>query len=150
MIVGADRLPEFAGRVTLVDGGFDPLHRGHIAYFSAAADLGLPVLCNVSGDAWVARKHPALLPHAERCTLVDAIRYVDFTHPSQSSTAEVLALARPRFYAKGSDWRGRLPDAELAICEAERIEIVYLDTAVDSSTAILQRYVERLDGSKSA
>lgn len=145
MIVGGDRLAELAGHVTLVDGGFDPLHPGHVAYFRAAAELGLPVLCNVSGDAWVERKHPPLLSQRGRCELVDAIRYVDYTHPSQSSTADVLKLARPRFYAKGADWRGRLPSEELETCEREGIEVVFLETVVDSSTAILRRYAKRLE-----
>ena len=28
--------------VTIVTGGFDPLHSGHIAYFKAAKELGNP------------------------------------------------------------------------------------------------------------
>ena len=143
MIVATDRLGELAGRVTLVDGGFDPLHPGHVAYFRAAAELGLLVLCNVSGDDWVSRKHPPLLPQAQRCELIDAIRYVDYTHASSTSTAEVLALARPKHYAKGADWRGKLPDEELAVCEREGIEIVYLDTVLDSSTDVLRRFLDR-------
>ena len=124
----------------MVDGGFDPLHHGHVAYFEAAAALGLPVLCNVTRDEWVAAKHPLVLAQAERGAVVDAIRFVAFTHLSQVSTAEVLRLLEPRFYAKGADWRGRLPEEELAICAERRIEVVYLDTVVDSSTAILERY----------
>jgi cytidyltransferase-like protein len=143
VIVATAGLGELAGRVTLVDGGFDPLHPGHVAYFRAAAALGLPVLCNVSGDEWVSRKHRPLLPQAQRCELVDAIRYVDYTHPSSTSTAEVLAVARPKIYAKGADWRGRLPAEELAVCEREGIEVAYLDTVLDSSTAILRRYAEQ-------
>jgi glycerol-3-phosphate cytidylyltransferase-like family protein len=142
VIVASERLAELAGRVTLVDGGFDPLHPGHVAYFRAAAALGLPVLCNVSGDDWVARKHPPLLTQAQRCELIDAIRHVDYTHASSTSTAEVLSLARPKLYAKGADWRGRLPDEELATCEREGIEVVYLDTVLDSSTDVLRRYLD--------
>lgn len=146
MIVPTERLPELAGRVTMVDGGFDPLHGGHVAYFRAAAALGLPVFCNVSGDEWVEGKHPPLLPHDERAELVDAIRWVEYTHVSRIPTAEVLARVRPRFYAKGADWRDRLPDAEREACAEAGVEVVFLDTVVASSTAILGRYVERLRG----
>ena len=52
----------------------------------------------------------------------------------------MLAVLRPRFYVKGADWRGRLPDEELRICAEQGIEVVYLDTVIDSSTAILARY----------
>lgn len=140
MIVPTSGLPALRGRVTMVDGGFDPIHHGHVAYFEAAAGLGLPVLCNVAPDDWVARKHAPLLPQEARGTLVDAIRFVDYTHLSQTTTAEVLRLLEPRYYAKGEDWRGRLPEAEQEACSELEIEVVYLPTVRDSSTAILERY----------
>ena len=74
----------------MVDGGFDPLHAGHVAYFRAAAELGVPVLCNVSGDHYVATKHAPLLPEDERAAVIAAIRYVDHVHVSQTTTEEVL------------------------------------------------------------
>lgn len=124
----------------MVDGGFDPLHAGHIAYFRAAAELGLPVLCNVSADEWVAKKHPPLLPQAERAEVIDAIRYIAYTHPSSVPTVDVLRALEPRYYVKGEDWRGRLPNEELQACEERGIELVYLDTVTHSSTEILRRY----------
>ena len=141
MIVATEDLGRYRGAVTMVDGGFDPLHAGHIAYFRSAAELGLPVLCNVCPDEWIARKHPPLLGQAERATVLDAIRYLDYTHPSSLPTAEVLRLLAPRHYVKGADWRDRLPDEELAVCAGLGVDVVYLDTVVDSSTGILERYL---------
>jgi bifunctional ADP-heptose synthase (sugar kinase/adenylyltransferase) len=131
--------------VTLVDGGFDPLHPGHIAYFAAAADLGLPLLCNVAPDAWVARKHPPLLEQVQRATIVDAIRFVAYTHLAPGTTQSVLRQLGPRYYAKGADWRGRLPTEELAVCAELGTEVVYLDTVLESSTTLLDRYDRRRD-----
>jgi bifunctional ADP-heptose synthase (sugar kinase/adenylyltransferase) len=124
----------------MVDGGFDPLHHGHVAYFEAAAGLGLPVLCNVAPDEWVARKHRPLLRQAERAAVIDALRFVAYTHLAAGTTESVLRALVPRAYAKGADWRGRLPADEVAACEELGIEVVYLDTIVDSSTAVLERY----------
>ena len=146
MIVSTADLAGYRGRVTMVDGGFDPLHHGHIAYFQAAAELGLPVLCNISADEYVARKHPPFLDQAERAAIVDAVRFVDYTHLSQTETVEVLRLLEPRYYAKGADWRGRLPEAESAACADLGIEVVYLEAVLDSSTAILERYAVRSRG----
>jgi glycerol-3-phosphate cytidylyltransferase len=140
VIVATSELPHHRRAVTMVDGGFDPLHGGHIAYFRAAAELGRPVLCNVSGDDWVGRKHQPLLPQAERAELIDAIRFIDLVHVSSIPTVEVLAELEPRYYAKGADWEGRLPVEETELCAARGIEIVYLDTVLNSSTAILERY----------
>jgi D-beta-D-heptose 7-phosphate kinase/D-beta-D-heptose 1-phosphate adenosyltransferase len=140
VIVSTAELAQHRRAVTMVDGGFDPLHAGHVAYFEAAAGLGLPVLCNVSGDDWVARKHRPLLPQAERARVIDAIRWIDLVHLSSGPTVDVLAALEPRYYAKGADWKGRLPAEEAALCAERGIQIVYLDTVLDSSTAILDRY----------
>jgi glycerol-3-phosphate cytidylyltransferase-like family protein len=141
LIVATAALSDHRGLVTMVDGGFDPLHPGHIDYFEAAAGLGLPVLCNVAPDDWVARKHPPLLVQADRARLVDAIRFVSYTHLAVGPTEEVLRALVPRYYAKGADWSGRLPSEELAACAELGIEVVYLDTVVESSTGILERYL---------
>lgn len=140
MIVASADLDRLAGQVAMVDGGFDPLHPGHVEYFRAAAELELPVLCNVSSDEWVARKHVPLLTQEERAALIDAIRFVDYTHLSSGSTASVLRALRPRLYAKGADWEDRLPAEERRLCEELEIEIVFLDTVSRSSTDILLRY----------
>ena len=140
MIVATADLPALAGTVTMVDGGFDPLHPGHIAYFRAAAELGSPVLCNVAPDAWVARKHAPLLDQQERGVVLDAIRWLDYVHLAATSTAAVLRELRPRYYAKGDDWRGRLPEEETQLCAELGIEVAFLDTVLASSTAILERF----------
>jgi glycerol-3-phosphate cytidylyltransferase-like family protein len=140
VIVPTYDLAGYAGKVTMVDGGFDPLHHGHVAYFQAAAGLGLPVLCNVAPDDWVRRKHPPLLPQAERGEIIDAIRWVALVHLAHASTADVLRALHPRYYAKGADWEGRLPEEERRACREVGIEIVFLDTVIDSSSAILERY----------
>jgi glycerol-3-phosphate cytidylyltransferase-like family protein len=145
MIVATEDLGSHRRQVTMVDGGFDPLHHGHIAYFEAAAGLGLPVLCNVSSDEWVAGKHPVLLDQAERGAVIDALRWIDYTHLSRTSTVEVLRLLEPRYYAKGADWQGRLPDEEQAACTTLGIDVIYLDTVLGASSRVLERYDARRD-----
>jgi cytidyltransferase-like protein len=139
VIVPTGRLAEHRGLVTMVDGGFDPLHHGHVAYFEAAAGLGVPVLCNVASDAYVSRKHRPLLRQEERAALIDAIRWVDLVHLAAGPTAGVLRALAPRYYAKGSDWRDRLPAEELEVCAEQGTEVVFLDTVVASSSVILDR-----------
>ena len=101
MIVATDDLPSLQRKVAMVDGGFDPLHAGHVAYFRAVAELGVPVLCNVSGDEYVSRKHPPLLREAERVEVIDAIRYIDYVHLSHTSTVAVLRKLRPPLLREG-------------------------------------------------
>ncbi|MGE0444018.1 MAG: adenylyltransferase/cytidyltransferase family protein [Vicinamibacterales bacterium] len=141
MILSFDELAAHRHEVAMVDGAFDPLHRGHIEYFKAARALGVPVLCNVASDRYVRTKHRPLLPEEQRAAIIDAIRYVDFVHIYQIDTETVLRQLRPRYYVKGSDWRARgLPPEQIAICREHGIEIVYLDTVLDSSSRILKEY----------
>jgi cytidyltransferase-like protein len=127
--------------VAMVDGAFDPLHHGHIAYFKAARELGLPVLCNLASDRYVRTKHQPLLTETQRATVIDAIRYIDYVHIYQIDTETVLRQLRPRYYVKGSDWRARgLPPEQVTICGEHNIGIVYLDTVLASSSRLLQQF----------
>lgn len=143
MIVTFEELPGLAGTVAMVDGAFDPLHRGHIEYFRAASELGVPLLCNVASDAYVRTKHPPLLPEEQRAAVVDAIRFITYTHINGADTETILRQLRPRYYVKGSDWIGRLPPDQVTICRDHGIEIVYLDTVLDSSSRILEEFAAR-------
>lgn len=137
------RLAALRGAVTMVDGGFDPLHDGHVDYFRRATELGLPVLVNVTGDHYVARKHPVLLPADRRAVVIDALADVDYVHVSNGPTADVLAALQPRHYVKGADWEGRLPDEEVDICKSFGIDVVFLDTVRRSSTQLIIDVMER-------
>jgi len=143
MILTFDDLKAYHGAVAMVDGAFDPLHRGHIEYFRAAADLGVPLLCNVASDRYVRTKHPPLLPEEQRAAVVDAIRYISYTHVNQADTETILRELRPRYYVKGKDWDGRLPAEQVVICREHGIEIVYLDTVLDSSSRLLQQFASQ-------
>ena len=145
MILAFDDLGNYSGRVAMVDGAFDPLHRGHVEYFRAAAEqLDVPILCNVASDRYVRTKHPPLLSEDSRAAVVDAIRYITYTHINQFDTETILRQLRPKYYVKGRDWEGRLPPDQVTICREQGIEVVYLDTVLDSSTRILKDYSEQL------
>lgn len=132
----------------MVDGGFDPLHAGHIAYFRAAAELGVPVLCNVASDVYVKRKHEPLLPEVQRLQIVDSIRDIGYVYLNEHDTETILRQLQPKYYVKGKDWDGRLPEKQVEICAELGIEIVYLDTILDSSTRILNDYTPCRDGTR--
>ena len=146
MILSFDELAAHRGEVAMVDGAFDPLHHGHIEYFKAARDLGAPVLCNIASDRYVRTKHRPLLTETQRAAVIDAIRYVDYVHIYQIDTETILRQLRPRYYVKGSDWRARgLPPEQDVICREHGIEIVFLDTMLDSSSRLLRDYCAQQD-----
>lgn len=142
MILNTDQLGTYVGKVVMVDGSFDPIHEGHIAYFAGAAEFGLPVLCNVTPDQWTESKHVVLLNQAKRGLVLDSIRYISYVHLSSVSTGDVLELLRPQIYVKGNDWLGRggVPANEQEICRLRGIEIKYLETVLNSSSKILSAW----------
>jgi cytidyltransferase-like protein len=143
MILEFEQLRDYRGRVAMVDGAFDPLHRGHVEYFRAATErLDVPLLCNVASDSYVRTKHPPLLPEDQRAAVVDAIRYISYTHVNRFDTETILRELRPKYYVKGRDWEDRLPPDQVAICRECGIEVVYLDTVLDSSSRLLKQYCE--------
>ena len=145
MILTFEQLKNYRKQVAMVDGAFDPLHRGHIEYFRAAANrLDVPLLCNVASDRYVRSKHPPLLPEEQRAAVIDAIRYITFTHVNQFDTETILRELQPKYYVKGKDWEGRLPPDQVKICGEYGIQVVYLDTVLDSSTRILNEVIKQL------
>jgi hypothetical protein len=49
---------------------------------------------------------------------VDAIRFITYTHINQFDTETILRELQPRYYVKGSDWRGRLPPSRSRFARA--------------------------------
>jgi cytidyltransferase-like protein len=144
MILSFDELKEYRHRVAMVDGAFDPLHRGHIEYFRIAAEqLDVPLLCNVASDRYVETKHPPLLAEDDRAAVVDAIRHISYTHVNAFDTETILRELQPKYYVKGADWRGRLPSEQVTICRTHGIDIVYLDTVLESSSRLLQEFCRK-------
>ncbi|HEY3316912.1 MAG TPA: adenylyltransferase/cytidyltransferase family protein [Coriobacteriia bacterium] len=145
MQVTYEELSRYAGRVAMVDGCFDPLHAGHVAYFSSAAALEYPLLANVQSDAYIrsAKGRPNLLPEEERAALIDALADVSYVHLCRTSTADVLRRLRPAVYVKGSDWRGLLPPEQHSLAEELGFRIAFLDTRGSSSSELVSRFLAR-------
>lgn len=139
MIISIQQLDQVTGRVTMVDGSFDPIHDGHVEYFRQAAELGDPVICNVAPDSWTVVKHPVLLERQRRAKVLDAIRYIDFVFLADTSTLQALSAIRPKRYVKGNDWkaRGGIPADEQALCDELGIQVLYLDSVLNSSTRLI-------------
>jgi cytidyltransferase-like protein len=143
MIINYQQFLNLRNKVSMVDGGFDPLHIGHIEYFKGAAQLGLPVVCCLASDVYILSKHKPLIPENYRAAIIDSIRYIDYVCINNSSTSDVLQKLQPRYYVKGSDWKNKLPSTETAVCNEFGISIVFLDTVLDSSSRLLKEYLNQ-------
>ena len=43
-------------KISVVSGGFDPIHSGHIAYLNAASSYGDKLIVALNSDAWLESK----------------------------------------------------------------------------------------------
>lgn len=65
-------------RITLVSGGFDPIHSGHIAYFNEAKKLGNDLWVAVNSDEWLVRKKGRpFMSFEERTNIIENLKMVD-------------------------------------------------------------------------
>jgi len=134
-------LPRYSDCV-LVDGAFDPLHAGHLAYLQAALDLGKgPLLCAVASDDQIREKGKVpFLPGEQRVALVNALHTVTFAYLKDRPTHEVIEQMRPTAYVKGADWMGKIPPEQVDVCARYDIPILIVETPKESSTARLKAW----------
>ena len=56
----------FFEKVSLVTGGFDPIHSGHIRYFERAKDLSNYLVVGLNGDPWLKEKERSIFSILDR------------------------------------------------------------------------------------
>ena len=123
----------------MVDGGFDPLHDGHIRYFQEARKKykKYKIVCCLANDRYIKRKHKVLLNQERRSIVIDAIKYIFFVIKNNISNNYALNKIKPSYYIKGKEWRNKLPLKKLKF-KKNKIKIVYLNTKKSSSSKILK------------
>lgn len=132
--------------LAIVDGGFDPLHDGHIKYFKLAKQACLKkfkIICCCASDKYIKKKHPVFLSEKKRLQVLDSIKYLDYVLLNNLTTAKILEIIKPKIYFKGVDWKGKLPKKEIEICKKYKIKIIYLNANLNSSTTLLKNFQKK-------
>ena len=65
-------------KISVVSGGFDPIHSGHIDYLRSAKEISDYLIVALNSDAWLEKKKGKFfMPFDERKPIVESIRFVD-------------------------------------------------------------------------
>ena len=65
-------------KISVVSGGFDPIHRGHIKYLKEASSQGDRLIIALNSDEWLAnKKGKPFMKFSERKLILESIIYVD-------------------------------------------------------------------------
>ena len=136
-------------KISIVSGGFDPLHSGHLAYLEAASKLGNELWVCLNSDEWLtAKKGKAFLPLNERKAVLKALRYVDKVITFDDSDGscvkgiELVRLQNPQaklIFCNGGD-RNSTNIPEIMISDIEFVFGVGGENKKNSSSSILKSW----------
>ena len=144
----------FFKKLSLVTGGFDPIHSGHIRYFERAKDLSDYLVVGLNTNEWLTRKKGQyFLPWVERADIirhldmVDAvISWDDMDDSACGAIAKCLEISEKVIFCNGGD-RGKdnTPEVE-GYGNDSRVQFEYAiggEEKANSSSWILHGYFER-------
>ena len=125
-------------KISIVSGGFDPVHKGHIRMFNAAKQLADKTICILNNNNWLkAKKDFVFMDELERKEILEAIKYIDevliTSHKSDDDDKSVcneLKLIKDKYpnhnliFANGGDRKqDNIPEYQL--CNKLNIEMVF-------------------------
>ena len=145
----------FFEKVSLVTGGFDPIHSGHISYFKRAKDLSNYLIVGLNTEEWLTRKKGQYFQSwKERAEIISHLTMVDavITVPDDEegsacgAIAKCLEIADTVIFCNGGD-RGKSNTPEIIkYGNNSRVQFEFGiggDDKKNSSSWILKGYFDR-------
>ena len=145
----------FYDKVSLVTGGFDPIHSGHISYFSRAKDFSDFLVVGLNTEEWLTKKKGQYFQSwKERAEIISHLTMVDavITVPDDDegsacgAIAKCLEIADTVIFCNGGD-RGKSNTPEIIKYDNDpRVQFQFGiggDDKKNSSSWILKGYFDR-------
>ena len=145
----------FFKKVSLVTGGFDPIHSGHLRYFERAKDLSEYLVVGLNTNEWLTKKKGQyFLPWVERADILSHLDMVDavITVPDDEkgsacgAIAKCLEISEQVIFCNGGDRiKSNIPEV-MGYGDDPRVEFKFAiggEDKINSSSWILHDYFER-------
>lgn len=133
--------------LVFTNGVFDILHRGHVSYLDAAAQLGASLVVAINTDASVRRLGKGddrpLNGEDDRAALLAALSSTTaVTFFAEDTPEAIIAALKPNLIVKGGDYdMEKLP--ETALVRSWGGDAVAIDFEFDRSTTALVRKIRK-------
>lgn len=136
--------------ISVVSGGFDPLHSGHIQYIKSAKDIGDKLIVALNSDDWIEeKKGKFFLPFYERKIILESLSFVDevidFQDDDEGSCKNALKKIKKKYpkdkiiFCNGGDRnKSNIPEQEIP--EIEFRFSIGGDDKKNSSSEILKNW----------
>ena len=145
----------FFKKVSLVTGGFDPIHSGHLRYFERAKDLSEYLVVGLNTNEWLTKKKGQyFLPWVERADILSHLDMVDavITVPDDEkgsacgAIANCLEISEQVIFCNGGDRiKSNIPEV-MGYGDDPRVEFKFAiggEDKANSSSWILRGYFDR-------
>ena len=145
----------FFKKVSLVTGGFDPIHSGHLRYFERAKDLSGYLVVGLNTNEWLTKKKGQyFLPWVERADIISHLDMVDavITVPDDDkgsacgAIAKCLEISEQVIFCNGGDRiKSNIPEV-MGYSDDPRVYFKYGiggEEKENSSSWILRGYFDR-------
>ena len=139
-------------KLSIVSGGFDPVHVGHIELFERAKDMADDLCVIVNDDSFLERKKGRpFMPLNERVKIIESLKPVTMAVESSDEDDTVCntltwirALYKSKYkhmmFCNGGDRTGKGETPEHVACEQIGIKPVYgLGKKIQSSSWLLKK-----------
>jgi len=136
--------------ISIVSGGFDPIHIGHLEMIQKASELGDLIVILNSDDWLIRKKGKYFMTYEHRKRIIEEFRSVTQVIPVDDSDGSVCEALRRIYkehckdarliFANGGD---RVVDEvpEMAVCKALQIDMVWgLGKKIESSSELVKRW----------
>lgn len=145
--------------VTLITGGFDPIHTGHIEYINSAKKISDFLIVGINSNEWLIRKKGYyFLPWEERSSIIHNLKSVDqiidFNDSDDSAIDAVnkcLKFSDKVIFANGGD-RGKENTPEVSeFMNNKNVEFIYSVGGSDkknSSSWVLDSFIKNFMAQK--
>ena len=137
-------------KISVVSGGFDPIHSGHISYFDAAKKFGDILIVAVNSDEWlIKKKGKPFMPFEERKKIIENLsmvdKVIDFEDDAFGSATNAILKVKKQYpndeiiFCNGGD-RDKNNITEMKIEDVSFLFGVGGNNKINSSSSILKNW----------